>query len=364
MMSFNHRHYVPCIRWKQGEYQALHNLSNQTKKSITPLIEVPEIGFDFETRRPAKSIDEHLAPFAERVRKKWGTRSCFVDTRLIEPAKRMAHRQHPLTFIFDALRAEKCRAIPLTGLDRDDELQNAVREVIKKDKLGMCVRLDIEEAAKPNLTTLIGSLLKKVSLKMTECDLVVDLGAPNFEPLSGFTNLIVNQIVRNIPSLSRWRTFTLCGTSFVSTMAELKLGQNTLPRFEWQLFTRVAKSLGAAGFRLPTFGDYAISHPDVLSLDMRLVKPSATIRYTADESWFIVKGPNVRDNGYTQYRAHCLTVINSPYYLGPTFSYGDQYIEDCASGSAGTGNLTTWRTVGTNHHLEKVVVDISNWFGS
>ncbi|MEI7881504.1 MAG: hypothetical protein WCI95_11585 [bacterium] len=37
--------------------------------------------------------------------------------------------------------------------------------------------------------------------------------------------------------------------------------------------------------------------------------------------------------------------------MGPKFSQGDKYIYDCATGTAGTGNLTTWRKVGTNHHL-------------
>ena len=50
--------------------------------------------------------------------------------------------------------------------------------------------------------------------------------------------------------------------------------------------------------------------------------------------------------------------------MGPEFSEGDRYISECAGGSAGTGNLTTWRKVGTNHHLEKVVRDISSLFGS
>ena len=147
-------------------------------------------------------------------------------------------------------------------------------------------------------------------------------------------------------------------------MAEIKRSPTIIPRYEWILYKRVVGSLRKAKVRLPTFGDYGISHPDLLSLDMRLVKPSATIRYTTDDDWFIVKGPNVRDNGYKQYREHCRTVMASASYMGPSFSEGDKYISECAAGSARTGNLTTWRKVGTNHHLEKVVRDVSSLFGS
>ena len=71
-MDFDHRHYVPCLRWKQGEYQAVLQLPISTKRLFTPLIEVPEIGWDFENEIETKTIDEHLAPFAKRITKNGG----------------------------------------------------------------------------------------------------------------------------------------------------------------------------------------------------------------------------------------------------------------------------------------------------
>src|SRR5262245_15590588 len=109
-MHFDHRHYVPCLRCKLGEYQAMLHLSDTVKKFITPLIEVPEIGFDFETETSSKSIDIHLAPFAKRVKAKWQQRPCFVDLRLIGALQRMANGTHPVKFAFDELRALGCSA--------------------------------------------------------------------------------------------------------------------------------------------------------------------------------------------------------------------------------------------------------------
>ena len=71
-MSSSHPLYIPCIRWKQGEYKALNFLSAETKKLIRPLIDIAEMGFDFETRETHKSIDKHLEKFAKRVKNKWG----------------------------------------------------------------------------------------------------------------------------------------------------------------------------------------------------------------------------------------------------------------------------------------------------
>jgi hypothetical protein len=145
-------------------------------------------------------------------------------------------------------------------------------------------------------------------------------------------------------------------------MAEIQSSPTLIRRSEWIFYKMLVTNLEKAGTRLPTFGDYAINHPGVLSLDMRIVKPSATIRYTTDDAWLIVKGPNVRDYGFGQYRGHCETVLASQHYRGPDFSEGDLYISNCASGTATTGNLPVWRRVGTNHHLEKVVRDIASLF--
>ena len=64
--------YVPAIRWRQGEYQALLRLAPAAKDRIVPFITIPEIEFDFEEWRPKKSVHEHVHPFASRYKGKWG----------------------------------------------------------------------------------------------------------------------------------------------------------------------------------------------------------------------------------------------------------------------------------------------------
>ena len=358
-MNLGSEHYVPCLRWKQGEYQALLRLSSDAKNSLTPLIEIPEIGFDFETRRESKSVDEHLSAFGKRVREKWGKRLCFVDMHLIRELERMKNGQHPFAFVFDDLRSKGARGIPVINLEQDSACQKAIKEITAIDKGGLCIRIGIEEAAKGNIATSLETLIGQYSVEVDEYDFVLDLGAPNFEPIEGFGSLLETLISR-LPHLDRWRTFTLIGTSFPRSMGEVKKGTSIIKRNEWLLYKSLVQRLRDSGTRIPTFGDYAINHPDILLLDMRLVKPSAAIRYTIDNGWLIVKGSNVRDYEYDQYRSLCHTVIESNYYSGPTFSSGDKYIEECAQGTKSSGNLTTWRWVGTNHHLEKVVRDIAN----
>lgn len=359
-MSFDHRHYVPCLRWKQGEYLAVQQLPSAAKKIITPMIEIPEIGYDFETRTTKKSVDDHLLLQAKRIKKKWGIGPCFVDLKHISMDQRMVDGTHPVNYVFSELRKENCKGIATTDLERDQDYQQAIKQAIHEDNQGICLRITLEQAATEDIEEEIRVLLTEIDSSKSECDLVLDYGAPNFVPLDGFCK-VVKGIIGRLPNLAKWRTFTLLGTSFPRSMAEVRRGNEFLKRYEWILYQKLVKGLSTDGVRLPTFGDYAISHPDVPNLDWRLVSPAASIRYTANNAWYIVKGQSVRKKKFEQYREHCRKVIASPYYCGPDFSAGDKYIADCAAGTGSTGSLSTWRKVGTNHHLVKLVYDISSF---
>ena len=362
-MSIGLQQYVPCLRWKQGEYQALFRLSPDIKSVLVPLIEVSEIGFDFEKQIDNKTVDDHLSALAKRVKDKWGTQTCFVDMHLIETSQRMATGEHPFTAVFDDLRQRGALAIPVVRLEQDSACHDAIESIVAQDERGLCLRINIIDAAKSNLALDLEKLLQGYHQNVEDYDFILDLGAPNFDPIEGFGE-VLNTIIDKLSHREEWRSFAIIGTAFPSSMSEVKRGPSIKPRSEWKLYKFLVNKLRSSGIRIPSFGDYGINHPDVLRVDMRIVKPSATVRYTIDDNWLIVKGSNVRDNGFGQYRQLCQDVISSKHYCGSTYSRGDKYIYDCAQGTVSTGNLPTWRWVGTNHHLTKVVQDVANLFGS
>jgi hypothetical protein len=347
------------LRWKQGEYQALSKLSPIAQELILPVIEVAEIGFDFESRTYCKTIDEHLFPFAKRVKEKWGGKECFVDIRHVETSSSMSDGQHPATFVFTDLRLKGVLATPVIGMNLDSTYQGAIHKVVTEDGRGLCIRVKIEEVVKVNFNSSIQNLISTYCLAIEQCDLIIDLRAPNFEPIDGFAGLLSN-VIAKLPNLNLWRSITIVSTSFPSTLSGINPGLLIIPRNEWRLYKLLVTNLKKLGARLPSFGDYAINHPDQLQMDMRLMKPNASVRYTINDDWLIAKGKNVRDYGYAQYEDLCRMVIESNYYSGQGFSAGDEYILSCANKIASTGNLTTWRWVGTNHHIEMVARDAAN----
>lgn len=94
------------------------------------------------------------------------------------------------------------------------------------------------------------------------------------------------------------------------------------------------------------------------------MRPSASIRYTCESAWLVLKGRNVRDHGYEQFHDMCRDLVQRQEYSGRHFSWGDEYIDECAARRVSKGSLTTWRKVGTSHHLAFVVGQIATVIGS
>lgn len=349
--------YIPCLRWKQGEYQALLQLSSDVRDLIKPLIDVAEIGFDFEKQQDNKSIDKHLQEFAIRVRKKWGISDCFVDLHLIDPSQRMANGNHPVNFVFDDLRSKGVQAVPVTGINQDSQWQDAIQKTVDQDDRGFCFRISLEDALNPSLGKIMTGLLSKYGRKVEQCDLIVDEAAPNFEPIDDFVGFLEAMIIK-LPYLNAWRTFGIIGTSLPASLSSLGSGAFIIPRYEWQAYKKLILHLKSSGIRIPAFGDYVINRPEVSKVDQRFLKTRANIRYSINNEWYILRGQKIRD--LSECKDLCSTIVKSKLYYGPGFSAGDKYIIDCSQGNTSTGNQSTWRWVGTNHHLTLVARDVAN----
>ncbi len=358
---FNHRHYVPILKWKMGEYQALQRLTPHVKDGLTPLLEIPPVGFDFETGQHKETADDHLGDFGRRLKSKWQARPCFVDLKYLPPYTRMAGGKHYVDAVFEAARVEGCAAIPVVSFGNDAAYIAAVAAVVRLDQRGACLRLTMADFDRTALARDIETLLRTLGIGWAEADLVIDLGTPNYLPIAAYVRTM-SALLGLVPSLNRWRTLTVAGTAYPQSVASVTSPFEKLPRHEWVAYRSFVGTLGREA-RLPTFGDYAVAHPDLVELDMRMIKPFAKLRYTIDTAWHIGRGTPVRTHGFGQYQQMCATLVAQAYFSGPAFSAGDAYIAACAAGTAATGNLSTWVWVSTNRHLTKVVDDIATLHG-
>jgi hypothetical protein len=356
---FDEFHYVPLLKAKAGEMRALQDLREENRDGITPLLDVVPIPWDFVEDRPAKAVDQHLATLASQTERSWGTeRTFFVDLATIEDEPLIDGRA-PLRHVMDAYRAIGAQAIPVTGPGRSAAYQAAVTKAAQTDHRGVCVRVPLEELGKPQrLRDTLVALLADLGVTAAEADLILDFEAIRPSQVS----LVVSQATLLFDALSQaaWRSLTFAAGAFPESLE--RVGADTIDliaRSDWAAWQSLVLGDEADLQRFPAFGDYGIAGVEFSEIDPRIMQMSANVRYTAEDAWVILKGRSVK-KGFDQFHRLSAALVRRTDFCGEAFSAGDQYIARCARREVGPGNATTWRQVGTNHHLTFVERALAN----
>ncbi len=121
---------------------------------------------------------------------------------------------------------------------------------------------------------------------------------------------------------------------------------------------------------MPAYGDYTVQHPVFRGPGFGL-NFSASIRYTAEDDFVIMRGEGVRNDdgpGYAQWPANAMMLCERREFQGEDFSAGDRYIKEMSkevekNGSGRTGGPGTWLQAAFNRHLTLTVRQISSLFG-
>jgi hypothetical protein len=353
--------YVPALRWRMAEYQALMRLTAKAKQRVVPFITIPEREFDFESWQPKKTVHEHVHPFPTRYKKKWGTRPAWVGLHGSILDSAMNDGRDALTYVFDEVRKFDAKAIPSITLEANNKFQKSVAKIIEQDGQGVAVAVRLEDLMKKDAFARTVNLCKSLGVDEGDVDLIVDLGGPNFEPYETFSTALIAAL-RRLGDLNRFRNFVLIGTAIPETFKDVGKGEKELPRHDWIFFQKFLEKL-PSGMRRPNYGDYTIVHPKFAPVDMRKYKPAGKLVYTTGKSWWVRKGGAFRGNE-KQMHEHCAALLNSGAFLGGTYSAGDDYISKCAKKDASPSNQTRWKNVAINHHITHVLDDLSTLHGA
>ena len=108
------------------------------------------------------------------------------------------------------------------------------------------------------------------------------------------------------------------------------------------------------------YSDYGVTKYVENNLDFSKINGSkilAKIRYTLEDCYLIYRGRNA--NGIESkigYKTLANKLIESNYYKGETYSFGDRKIKEISQGNKEDGGKgTTWVMISTNHHLTLVL---------
>ncbi len=359
MVQIDHAHYVPILRWKKAEQIALCKLDHACTARMTPLIELVPKEFTQKKSVKSLSVDETLSKTAQQIFRRWGQASLFIDLWHLPHHLRTEHGEHFLKALSEMCQTYQESLIPVTGLKRDAAYQFAVSATIKTYNQGVCIRLSRDDVQRASLPNDLSNLLSSLKLSPDKVDLLVDLriiddSVPSFASLCD-----------RIPRLDQWRTFIVASGAFPKDLSHLeKNRQHQLKRLDW-LTWRDQVIASPTLKRRPTYSDYTIQHP-IYSEPSEGSNISASIRYTYDEYWVIMRGEgvlNVEGPGSAQWPANAQLLCDRREFCGPSFSYGDKYIKEMSLQFEQTGNATTWLQAGINHHLTFVVHQLANLFG-
>ena len=351
--------YVPALRWRQAEYQALERLGQTVKDQIVPLITIPDVEYDFEQRQPKKTVDGHVSPFITRYHKKWGQRPAWIALNGAIANGRMNDRSHVFDYVFNGLRLHHAKAIPALPLATDPETIAAAARAVARDGQGAAILVRLEDLMVYGLAAKVVRLAKDLQVDLNEIDLIIDLGSPNFEPYDAFATLLT-AVMPRLGDPTVFRNFVIVSTAIPETFAGISTGTDEIPRHDWLFYQTLLMNL-PGGMRRPAYGDYTIVHPNFEAKDMRFITPAGKIIYATERTWATRKGASFRDNR-DQMHSHCQEIVRDPRsnFRGEGFSSGDAYISDCAAEREGPSNLGRWKEVAINHHITLVAEALAN----
>lgn len=353
-MKISESQYVPVLKWRQAEYQSLNRLFASQKSDIVPLLVVPPIEYDFKTRQPVKSIQDHIVKFVDRYINKWGDRKSLIDLYPSLHDSQMDSGESVMEYIFRVLNENNCRAVPVLS-SVPDTIDSCCRIAIR-DKKGIALRIKLDNILDGSLLSITSQLNNHEGILNKDIDIIIDLQRPeDFEPIDEFASALAS-ILNSIEDIEDFRSLILISTSI--RLNEIEKPGGVLFRYEWALYAEIIKEQYKLR-RIPTFGDYTIETPDFSpDLDFRKISPSAKIVYTVPNEWLVVKGSAYRKDTSQMFNLS-KEIVKSRHYSGPDFSFGDKRIKEIVNSEAKPGNLTTMKQVGISHHLAFILSSLS-----
>jgi hypothetical protein len=338
--EFDYRHYVPIVRFRRGEKVAMRQLGNYTRFRMTPLFEIVPI------------TDYSPSTIGEEIRTHWGPYKYFFDLHHLPEAE----DPNFMLRMDQAMRNHGLASVPVVNLMNGARLREAVAHMVAQNGRGACLRLFPEDLRSPSLPNDVAGLLNHLRLPPAKVDLIID-----YRIVSQF-NPPFSKLCSRLPLLEAWRTFTVASGAFCQDLSDFKKNrQHTWNREDWTSWKKQVTEQDLQ--RYPTYGDYTVQYP-LLVPPPDFPNVSASIRYTAEDYWIIMRGEGMKTGpGSIQYAANAQLLVERAEFCGAEFSSGDQYIYDLSRYRIkGTGSPETLIRAAINHHVTTVVDQISKLF--
>lgn len=361
--------YVPILQIKKGELDALSHLQDSTMERIRPVFEVPIL--TDEAIRKSKTLGNSDAPYMAHVNAKADSVSRFsekmefyFDIRGWAPNATVESGEHLVSQFGRRLADREVALNPVVSYIfwDDPQYRNAILSLPVSPQSHFLIRLsgdaleDLDD--REYFLERFENIVSSLQVDSSRVGVKIDVGDVTQTP----PNEIQETVEKVLAALSQYdlECVSLAGSSmpvFSSDMVEEENSTAVHLRREYNAWQAIRMAYPSKRI---AFGDYGVNNTSIDGFP----NPNANgkIRYTTSGHFFIARGQSrLKGDGFAQFYRLSAMVMDSEYFVGDWFSWGDNRIAACRNIDSGPGNLTTWITNDTNHHIEFVVVEVSEF---
>lgn len=355
--------YVPILKAKQGEFDAISHLSERTKQQIIPLFDI------HQQKAKSESLESFLCKIASGIARVMKDKPIFVDLSKWSPNAQTEGGEHVIPYLRNRLDHGGVIVNPVVryGSWHDPVYVNAMKSLRLEKGCNYCIRLNMDNStiedvkADPDyVAERLNNIVEQLEINPHDIYLLIDFG--DISSLRRSIEGMINE-TRQIISLAQnigFSQFMLAGASLPTSINHAvreRDSEGLVLRKEmitWQALLSENPRLNI------TFADYGVHNPNSFDESGYGKNANGKIRYTIDQKCFIARGHQLYSTG-NKFRQFCdlaQVITGSEHYCGKEFSWGDEQILLHSNPDSNSGSQTTWISIDTNHHIETVVMEI------
>lgn len=335
--------YVPVLKCKRGEQEALKTLNPSVANIILPLLEIPHSSA-VQNATKNQSHSEFInsfwsnRPFYFYFLPEWYSEGDSVDIETFSD------------FVIQTILplCSNSYAIPVFDLSCPME----IRDWNLFSNRQVAIRLRNNEFGAVEDT--LNPLFSEGTLERKNVDLILDLQYVSADDLFA-KKAVLKAALADLDYAEEFHSIVIAAVSFPKSSKLTSVESREIyrsKRIETELYAEARKLSKRFNFNY-VYADYGPTDIEDFVFVVGMT-PNFKIKYTSFEDYLYIKGISLKkgglDIGNVQKLAKLL--VDSEDYSGEDYSWGDKKIFDIANGLTRTaGNLTSWVSYAMSHHI-------------
>lgn len=337
--------YYPILKCKAGERAALKQISTPTD-SFVPIFEFVE----------DQSVD--IEEFFEK------TKSCYngkfyFDTINVDDSDRSI-----LKGLISYASLHSIEAFPIMY---PEDIKSGFLHWASEKVSSFGFDIPMPEDSLPN-SQIIAALLPYT--KKVKINLFLDAGIIVTEKNANLITFACKDFIEKKENdLMNFQKITFTACSIPEELSDVESGGTEyFTRYSIGVFERIVQTYKTHSLISKlSYSDCGSAGLSYVKFDPKKMRVLPKIKYTTDEYYIVLKGKkNWTTSTMTKgYKELASEVVNSEYFCGKDFSYGDEKIyEKATDPGSGVGSNQQWVEYTTNHHIAVLVEQLSNLLGA